>query len=62
MVYCRHPNNGISLVDGTPNAEYAHLQRELSGHESCGRLGNWFEENEPERKPQSWWELFWSQK
>lgn len=57
-MWCHHPNNGISLVDGSANPEFCHLSRK--DEDKCGESAKWFEpiEIKPKRK---WWKL-WEKK
>lgn len=58
MVWCKHPNNGIDLTDGSTKPMSATINRGSNASWMCGEHANWFEQKEP--APKGWWELFWS--
>jgi hypothetical protein len=53
-VICYAPQNGISLLDGKTNPEWATTARS-AGLNRCGHDGNFFEPKPVIKKP--WWKL-----
>jgi hypothetical protein len=69
-VYCKHPNVGISLVDGEVKPSWALVQRAArppqlvdSMDSTCGPDGDWYEEIDPPvGAPKGWWSFIWRRK
>lgn len=61
-IYCRSPNNGIRLIDGTAKVRFSEVNRSESyfGLDTCGKEGKWWEAinyyKEAETKQTSYWQ------
>lgn len=50
--FCEAPNNGVSLVSGKNNTEYAYSFRRTNHPNSCGIKAKFFKQKRP------WWKIW----